>query len=217
MALAITEALSIAFWIFASRTFDVIVEDTGQLKVRMTSAAGTFAVTSCKLLQPARTAAAQLVITWGKENLLKLEIGSSLVASNLPSDVIPSEFTFKQLDEGVIPHDFAQENEAARFGRRATMVSIHPKHGRQRAEDEYIFRGLETGLLQVKELLVHIERGRTHHADGLSGLVRNYIADGKQRVGRPFCNGVRQYWMNRLLCTRRQIRKLNFQRFLTIT
>ncbi len=63
------------------------------------------------------------------------------------------------------------------------MGGTHARRGRERADNEYIFRGLSDAIVQVRDMIAHIEQGETAYASSLSSQIRMLIADTKQPTG----------------------------------
>lgn len=79
--------------------------------------------------------------------------------------------------------DFSEENVAAIWRRRSTMMGVHPQHGRSRADDAYIFSGLVSINRQIDDLFELVSAGKMHHYHGLATLARSAIADTKSKTG----------------------------------
>lgn len=141
-------------------------------------------VLSCPL-EMTGSSVAIIFIRWNvSQGLLDLRVNSQTVASTNPGASIPERLTLKLgVGSNDGRKDFSGESDGARKKRHGTPSGTHPVRGRERADDLYIFKGLENGLLQSKDLLAHIQRGATHHAAGLAVLVRTMIADNKSKTG----------------------------------
>jgi hypothetical protein len=156
------------------------IEVTGKMGVRLIKDGDApREIMSCPLYQPTHTATTFCIIWKGSK--LDLYLNNTLVAS--AEDKIPDRYEFPPPNLSRPMHDFSEENERARECRRHTMAGTHPRRGRERADNDYIFGGLSDAIIQVKDQLEHIKRGELAYASGLSSQIRKLIADKKQPAG----------------------------------
>ena len=122
-------------------------------------------VTSCAIRCDHLNPRFMITFTWDGPTL-NLFINAAHLGSTESSKTLPSEFVFapppvtERLDE------FKAENAKALEVRRGKMGGTHPRHGRERSSDEYIFAGLRDEYLQVRDLLEHVHAGDYHHVPG---------------------------------------------------
>jgi hypothetical protein len=156
------------------------IEPTGRMRVRLTKGGAMQSeIVSCPLYQPTHTATTFCII-W-KGSRLDVFVNDTLIAS--AEDPIPDRYEFPPPNLSGPMHDFSEENKRARERRRHTMAGTHARRGRKRADNSYIFTGLSDAIMQIKDMIAHIERGETAYASGLSSQVRLLVADNKQPTG----------------------------------
>ncbi len=162
------------------------IESTGRMRVRLSRTDdGALEVLSCPLRQPERTATT-ICIIWKGEHL-DLRINDVLVASS--SEETPEQYAFPPPNLAAPMTDFSKESDTARKKRRGLVTGTNPRRGRERGNNAYIFGGLSDALIQMKDMLAHIERGEIAFAGGLSSQVRTLIGDKKGGL-LQWCAGV---------------------------
>jgi hypothetical protein len=155
---------------------------SGKIVGQITEGERVRAAVSCTIHPITQPITIFVAVSWNAD-IVRIYLNGELAGSLPKEPGAPLEMFLETVSASNPEMEFSKENKQAQDKRSSTLGGTHPKHGRKRASDDYIFSGLQNECLQIRDLIQQIRGGGHHHISGLAGHLRTLIADRNNPTG----------------------------------
>lgn len=112
------------------------------------------------------------------KHALKIAVNGKFILYRNGAEEIPAVVVIERPPPMALK-DFSLDNATQIKARRERVLSWGAYPGKKRGNTDFVLKGVETALKQLRDFLAAIQGGSYHHVESLIGLLRMLIAQGQ--------------------------------------